>query len=302
MTESELRRIVCTQAARWIGRCEGNGSHREIIDVYNTIVPLPRGYRMTYYDPWCAAFVSAVAQTLGLCAYIFPECGCGPMVANYQTAGRWMERDDYLPDLGDVIFYDWEDSGVGDNTGAPDHVGLVIAINGDAITVVEGNCGNAVRTRSIRRNGLNIRGYGLPDYAAAAAAEQVIIEDGPAADEDTNVPTTPEESVGADAPDGPEPGVPDPGTVTLPAPPEGWSYVPLPTLQIGDGGEGSPLEEAVRAAQLLLKGRGFSVGWYGCDGDFGRTTERAVGKYQLDRALERDGIIGPETWRKLICE
>lgn len=295
MTELDLRRRVCDQATAWLGRKEADGSHRVIIDVYNSIEPLPRGYRMGYDDPWCAAFVSAVAQTLGLCSYIYPECGCGPMVAHYQAAGRWMERDDYLPDLGDVIFYDWEDSGIGDNTGAPDHVGLVIAINGDAITVVEGNCGNAVRTRSIRRNGLTIRGYGLPDYAAAAAAEQVIIEDGPAA-------AAPEEPAGADAPGGPEPGVPDQGTVTLPALPEGWSYVALPTLQIGDGGEGSPLEEAVRAAQLLLKGRGFPVGWMGADGDFGRKTESAVGQYQRDRIIERDGIIGPETWRKLICE
>lgn len=91
-------------------------------------------------------------------------------------------------------------------------------------------------------------------------------------------------------------------TVTLPALPAGWHYVPLPTLEIGDGGQESDLEEAVRAAQILLKGRGFSVGWMGADGEFGTKTERAVGQYQADRALERDGIIGPETWRKLICE
>lgn len=137
------------------------------------------------------------------------------------------------------------------------------------------------------RAGETLRAAGIP--------EEVIIEDGPAA-------AAPEEPVGADAPGGPEPGVPDQGTVTLPAPPEGWSYVPLPTLQIGDGGEGSPLEEAVRAAQLLLKGRGFDVGFWGCDGDFGRKTESALGKYQRDRGIERDGIIGPETWGKLICE
>jgi peptidoglycan hydrolase-like protein with peptidoglycan-binding domain len=217
------------------------------------------------------------------------------MIALYQAAGHWMEDDDYLPEPGDVIFYDWEDSGTGDNRGASDHVGLVYRVDGDLITVIEGNCGNQVATRTIWRDGRCIRGYGLPDYAAAAAAEQVIIEDGPAA-------AAPEEPVGADAPGGPEPGVPDQGNVTLSALPEGWSYVPLPTLQIGDGGEGSPLEEAVRAAQLLLKGRGFPVGWMGADGDFGRKTESAVGQYQRDRVIERDGIIGPETWRKLICE
>ena len=79
MTENELRARVCAQARLWLGRKEADGSHREIIDVYNQIVPLPRGYRLRYDDPWCAGFVSAVAQELGLTAWIFPECGCGPM-------------------------------------------------------------------------------------------------------------------------------------------------------------------------------------------------------------------------------
>ena len=142
------------------------------------------------------------------------------------------------------------------------------------------------------RAGETLRAAGIP--------EEVIIEDGGVPDIDVgDKPEEPESSTG---PGGPEPGVPDQGTITMPALLPGWCYVALPTLQIGDGGENSPLEEAVRAAQLLLKGRGFPVGWMGADGDFGRKTESAVGQYQLDRALERDGIIGPETWRKLICE
>lgn len=295
MTEQDLRGIVVAQAKGWLGRKEADGSHREIIDVYNSIVPLPRNYRMTYSDPWCAAFVSAVAQATNMTSIIFPECACDPMIALYKAHGRWMEDDAYIPSPGDVIFYDWQDNGFGDNTGSSDHVGIVTGVSGSVINIIEGNCSNMVMRTARQLNSRYIRGFCLPDYAAAAEAEQVIIEDGPAA-------AAPEEPAGADAPGGPEPGVPDQGTVTLPAPPEGWSYVPLPTLQIGDGGDGSPLEEAVRAAQLLLKGRGFDVGFWGCDGDFGRKTESALGKYQRDRALERDGIIGPETWRKLICE
>lgn len=88
----------------------------------------------------------------------------------------------------------------------------------------------------------------------------------------------------------------EPGTVELPALPDGWCYVPLPILEIGDK------SEAVRAAQYLLKGRGFPIGWMGADADFGDKTQSAVGKFQFDRAIERDGIIGPETWGKLICD
>jgi len=295
MTENELRARVCALADRWVGKKESNGTHREIIDIYNSIVPLPRGYRMTDSDPWCATFVSAVGQALGLTNVIFPECGCGPMIELYKKAGRWMEDDGYLPSPGDVIFYDWQDSGQGDNRGAPDHVGLVLEVAGDLITVIEGNCGNQVATRTLFRDNRYIRGYGLPDYAAAAAA--------------INAHEDPEDEPAQEAPaviviPDPEP-VPDPGTqepAELPALPEGWCYVALPILAIGDGGEDSNREEAVRAAQLLLKGRGFNVGWMGADGDFGPKTEAALGKYKVSRDLPRSQEIDAETWQKLICD
>ena len=74
----------------------------------------------------------------------------------------------------------------------------------------------------------------------------------------------------------------------------------LPILQIGDGGKESKLEETVRAAQLLLKGRGFDLGWMGADGDYGVRTEAAVRRFQMSRGIEADGVIGPVTWTELI--
>ena len=195
MTENELRARVCAQADRWVGKKESNGTHREIIDIYNQIRPLPRGYKMSYTDFWCAATVSALAQALGLTDYIFPECSCDRMIQLYKQHGRWMEDDAYVPQPADVIFYDWDDSGVGDNTGASDHVGTVISVSGSVINIIEGNCGKAVQWTARQVNTRYIRGYGLPDYAAAAAEltkeepveapEVVIIQDD---GEDTNVP------------------------------------------------------------------------------------------------------------------
>ena len=79
--------------------------------------------------------------------------------------------------------------------------------------------------------------------------------------------------------------------------------MPLPDLQIGDGcDESDGLREAVRALQLLLKGRGFSIGWMGADGEFGPKTESALGKYKVDRDLPRNAIAGPEVWHQIICE
>ena len=76
----------------------------------------------------------------------------------------------------------------------------------------------------------------------------------------------------------------------------------LPLLRRGSGGAGSPLAEAVRAAQWLLIARGWGCGPDGADGDFGANTQAAVRRYQAARGLEADGIIGPATWRALICE
>ena len=42
-------------AARWLGTKEGSQEHRKILEVYNSIDPLPRGYAVKQTDPWCAA-------------------------------------------------------------------------------------------------------------------------------------------------------------------------------------------------------------------------------------------------------
>ena len=61
MTETQIREKVVTTAREWIGYNEADGSHRKIVDVYNSHRPLARGYALKYTDAWCAGFVSAVA-------------------------------------------------------------------------------------------------------------------------------------------------------------------------------------------------------------------------------------------------
>ena len=121
MTEKQLRALVAEKAESHIGLKESDGSYRCIIDTYNSIRPLPRGYLMSLRDPWCAAFVSAVGAAVGLTDTVLPECGCENMIALYRRAGRWTEDDAYEARPGDLIFYDWEDSGSGDDKGAADH-------------------------------------------------------------------------------------------------------------------------------------------------------------------------------------
>lgn len=177
---SSQRDSIVAQARAWLGRKESDGSHKEIIDVYNSHKPLARGYAVKYTDAWCATFVSAVAIKCGLTDILPTECSCGEMIALLKKLGEWIENDAYVPKPGDVIFYDWQDSGSGDNTGWPDHIGIVEAISGSTITVIEGNKSNAVGRRTLQVNGKYIRGYGVPKYSGTST---------------TPVPVTPTKSV-----------------------------------------------------------------------------------------------------------
>ena len=56
----------------------------------------------------------------------------------------------------------------------------------------------------------------------------------------------------------------------------------------------------VKALQILLIGYGFDCGSYGADGDFGSATDEAVRNYQKAKGLTVDGIVGKNTWNKLL--
>nr|DAV25836.1 MAG TPA: CHAP domain protein [Caudoviricetes sp.] len=155
-------------ARGWLGCKESNGTHKKIIDVYNAHKPLARGYKVKYTDSWCATFVSACAIKVGYTDIIPLECSCNQMINGFKKIGRWCEDDAHLPSPGDVIFYDWQDKGVGDNKGSSDHVGIVEKVEGNTITVIEGNKNDAVGRRKLQVNGRYIRGYGLPKYDANA--------------------------------------------------------------------------------------------------------------------------------------
>lgn len=162
--EQELREKIVSTAVSYLGCRESDGSHRKIIDIYNSVSPLPVGYRLSYTDSWCAGFVTAVGIKAGLSDIIYRECSCPRMIELYKKNNRWIENDAYVPSKGDIIFYDWEDSGSGNNMGTSDHVGIVVSVSGNTIKVIEGNMSDAVGYRNIQVNGRYIRGYGIPNY------------------------------------------------------------------------------------------------------------------------------------------
>ncbi len=168
MTEKELREKVVSIAKSYLGCKESDGSHKKIIDIYNSVTPLPSNYRVTYSDAWCATYTTAIGIKAGLSDIILRECSCQRMIELYKKAGRWIENDSYTPQKGDIIFYDWDDNGIGDNTGHSDHVGIVAEVNGTSLKIIEGNMDDAVGYRNIKVNNKYIRGYGIPNYKSKA--------------------------------------------------------------------------------------------------------------------------------------
>lgn len=181
------RQTVINQCKQWIGCKEADGSHKKIIDVYNNGRP-SGAYKMKYSDPWCACAVSAVAIKLGYTAIIPVAVGCGAMLNAFKSMGRWKEADNYVPSIGDVIFYDWDDGSNYknyDNTGSPDHVGIVYGISGNTISIWEGNKGSdaVCGIRKIEVNGRYIRGYGIPKYDGMTAPSNSTPTTKPATDQ-----------------------------------------------------------------------------------------------------------------------
>ena len=125
MTELQLRQQFVDKAESYFGVQKGTAKHKEIVDIYNSHKPLARGYALKYTDAWCSGFVSAIAIACKLTNIIPTEVGCPKHIELFKKLGAWQENDAYAPTIGDILFYDWQDDGVGDNTGSPDHVGIV---------------------------------------------------------------------------------------------------------------------------------------------------------------------------------
>ena len=162
-----LRIKTALTAARWLGTKEGSREHREILSVYNSIRPLPRGYAVKETDAWCAAFASAAAVMAGAGERYPLECSCSQIIQGAKSMGIWEERDSYVPCPGDWVLYNWQEKTGEDDTGAPDLVGVVIGVEDSMILAVEGNYDNAVKLRKFAVDWDWIRGFVCPKWVDA---------------------------------------------------------------------------------------------------------------------------------------
>jgi hypothetical protein len=98
------------------------------------------------------------------------------MIELAKKAGIWQEKDNCIPKPADLILYDWDDNGVGDCVGAPEHVGIVVSVANGMIKVFEGNKDNACGYRNIALNSRYIRGFITPDFASITTKEAPILD------------------------------------------------------------------------------------------------------------------------------
>lgn len=278
---------VVGQAIAWLGLNEYDSTHRKIIDVYNAHRPIARGYTVKYADEWCATFVSAVSIILGYTDIIPTECSCGKMVELFKKLGAWVEDESVIPQPGWICFFDWQAKGDGDNTGWPDHVGIVEKVENGVITVIDGNHSNSVKRRTFEVNAKNLRGYGAPKYDA---------EEKPVAE-----PSAP----------APDP-APAKGTYTL------EQFIREVQAAIGakvDGKAGpetigktvtvSRYKNRTHAVVRPIQKRLYALGYTEvgeADGKAGPKFDAAVKHYQKDHGRNVDGEITAKqiTWRKLL--
>lgn len=144
----------------FLGCSEKLGTHREIIDVYNKIRPLPRGYKVWYHDPWCMIFVSACAWLTDMGKRFPYECSCPKAIDKLASEGLWTENDAFIPRRNDLIFYHWGECRSEDCIAVPAHVGIVAGVKDGFISVLEGNFNDCVQYREITLNHESIRGFG----------------------------------------------------------------------------------------------------------------------------------------------
>lgn len=287
----------------WIGLSKANGTHKIIIDTYNSYPHIAGGYKVKYTDDYCDTTISAAFIKLGAVGLIGGvEVGVERHIELFKKAGIWEEDGSVTPEKGWLIVYNWGDN-TQPNDGWADHIGIVESVSNGKITSIEGNIRGGTVGRTVYPVGHgNIRGFAKPRYGEAGkptveptaksldeiAKEVIRGKWGKGADRRARLT-----AAGYDYDEVQEKvnellGKPAQAT------PQTTDGVMLPTLIRGATGE------QVKAMQMLLIGRDFSCGRHGADGDFGGATYQALKRFQGTNGLIATGICDITTWKKLL--
>ena len=126
------------------------------------------------YGDWCAMFCSFCLNYADVDSEIMPiESGCDNWVKKLseENVNLYHRRNTYDPEMGDLVFFDWDSYTKEEDRGA-DHVGIVAELiknnSGEIkqIKVIEGNSSDKVKFVNYDADDNRIMGYGsIPEQA-----------------------------------------------------------------------------------------------------------------------------------------
>lgn len=174
MTAEELRNKLIKLATEEVGYVGDNGTSASVPNKTNKysnwlddITGFYNGKKNGYN--WCAIFVDYIGmKAMGGDLDAFYDAtyhnSCGAGVRYCRNAYVNVGRCDATPQPGDEVFYFNKSSGL------YSHTGIVVAVDNNGFTTVEGNCSNSVKmyVKKFNANDGYEHSFGHPNYEAAA--------------------------------------------------------------------------------------------------------------------------------------
>lgn len=221
---------------------------------------------------WC--FVHIFGEELGRKMLYQPEKSAG--AGCLYSAGYYKQNNAFHrtnPRIGDQIFFSY-------SAGEYSHTGIVVEVNGNTITTVEGNTSDSVGRRTYETSNYSIAGYGTPNWELAVEPWEkpwVVVENGHIVNSSE---WNQEEETVAPAPSPSK---------------ENHDWTP-PLLHYAP----DDYYAAVCVLQGLLNCRNWNSGRV--DGYFGPQTQAAVNQARTFFGMAADGICDAELWKALLPE
>lgn len=249
-------------------------------------------------DEWCAIFVSWLANQVGILNNLIPKQAYVPTMVQWFKNKSLFKARGYYPNVGDVIFFDYNANGTAD------HVGIVEKCENGIITTIEGNKSKMVKRCTYNVNNTGIYGFGLVQYSEENKEEKTVSEQGKVAQVQTYLNQKYNFSLAVDNIF---------GVKTKSALVKALQTEFNNSYNSGlvvDGIFGVKTKSACRnirsgargavvyliQAMLVCKGYDLVL-----DGIFGNNTLNAVKDFQSKNGLTVDGIVGKNTFTKLFA-